>query len=93
MGKLSGFSTFWVKKKVFKGNFVNWALLALHWKSPETKLERKNVFCLGTWKPLSDLREKIDMETLIKIHKLKPEETGDNLISSLICRVAAKDTL
>ena len=33
------------------------------------------------------------METLIKIHKLKPEETGDNLISSLISRVAAKDTL
>ncbi|XP_023327598.1 EKC/KEOPS complex subunit Tprkb-like [Eurytemora carolleeae] len=58
-----------------------------------TDLSQAREIVKGTWKPLSALREKVDMETLIKIHKLKPEETGDNLISSLISRVAAKDTL
>jgi len=47
----------------------------------------------GDWRPLETLADNLDIKLLKKLHKLKDCELDENLLNSLISRVAAKDSL
>lgn len=47
----------------------------------------------GDWIPLDSLQQNCDTKALQKLYKLKDEELAENLVNSLISRIAAKDSM